>query len=200
MIFRLSHIAVILSLIVATMIQPMALCMAEASCPAKSTSPLMCHGCGCCEVDSAATQCGCCCARNATAAEAAASEPVPADQETSSCCHDDATAVTSSSNATLHPAKSADQVWLPEQVIAGSEKTDTRSLSACLCGVTLPPLSDSSPRPPINELRNFEVLSYLVRAVDAEADRNAVRPVDEWDAATSLSLHFSQRVLCIWRL
>ncbi len=200
MIFRLSHIAVILSLIVATMIQPMALCLAEASCPTKSAASLMCQGCGCCEVAMAATQCGCCCASNIAADETAATETAPTDQKTSSCDHDDAAAVTSPSIATSPSAKSADEVLLAEQAITESHKTDARNLSACLCGVTSPPLSDSSPRPPINELRDFDVLSYFVRVVDAEAALSSVRPEGELVGVDVPAEHFSQRVLCIWRL
>ncbi|MFG0260770.1 MAG: hypothetical protein ACF788_00015, partial [Novipirellula sp. JB048] len=78
--------------------------------------------------------------------------------------------------------------------------TTVRELSACLCGVTAPPLRDSSPRPPSNELRNLDVLSYLVRATDAETDRAVARPIEERDESDSLALRFSQRVLCVWRL
>ncbi|EMI17592.1 hypothetical protein RMSM_05470 [Rhodopirellula maiorica SM1] len=190
MIFRLSHIAVILSLIVVTMIQPMTLGLAGIACAEKCDTTLTCQGCGCCEVSTADTPCGCCAAKPKTAKT---TSTLKATGETavasSSCCHD------SSSSA----VKSANIDRITDQ--ASIEKTTKSSrVSACLCGVTTPPLSESTPRPPLNELRNLDVLSYLVRVVDAEAVYSSVHPeADEFGMRVQAD-HYSQRVLCIWRL
>ncbi|WP_372721782.1 hypothetical protein [Novipirellula sp.] len=197
MIFRLSHIAVILSLIVATMIQPMALGMAGIACAEKCETSPRCQGCGCCEVSTAGTPCGCC----ADKASPTTASPTNAANEASavaaSCCHDSSPAA--KSDAANFRTESNDNDRIAEA--ATVEKTTKSSkVSACLCGVTTQPLGESTPRPPVNELRNLDVLSYLVRVIDAEAVGATVYPDGDIGGTHLLAAHYSQRVLCIWRL
>ena len=197
MIFRLSHIAVILLLIVVTMIQPMTLGLAGIACAEKCDTTLTCQGCGCCEVSTAGTPCGCCANKASSATASSATAANDASAAAPSCCHDSSPAAKSDAANFRIESDNNDPI-AEESAIAKTAKSSR--VSACLCGVTTQPLGESTPRPPVNELRNLDVLSYLVRVVDAEAMRAALHPDGEMLGMLVPADHYSQRVLCIWRL
>jgi hypothetical protein len=76
-------------------------------------------------------------------------------------------------------------------------KFEVRSI--CLCEQGSQPLSDSSPRPRINEDR--EVLSFGFACRDGcDGDRGMLLGVSQYGADVAVAEHFSQVMLCIWRL
>jgi len=71
--------------------------------------------------------------------------------------------------------------------------------SACGCSQSLPPLGESSPKKPTNENRD-QILPASEFANVAGADDRYPRDLIAVGQSATTLLHFSQRMLCIWRL
>lgn len=182
--FRLTHIAVNLSLIVAMMVQPVAVCFASAggvsSCTNSQHDSFTCPGCGCCEVETASDRC-CCCAGSA--------KTEPNAPVKSSCCSSKHESETADVEATTDTK--------PSKSVITPAKSGVKSI--CLCEQRSQPLPDPSPRRTSSDSR--DIISLDVLDFDQNAwDGNASSLVSKHCACTAFSPHYSQIVLCIWRL
>lgn len=172
--FHLTHIAVNLSLIVALAIQPVAVCLASVDgASGCSNAPLSEPACGCCDPDET-NDCDCCCSH---AVESKRSTTPPSG----SCGHADANLAAPTPNAGLAVA------------------VDARFRSVCLCEQEAPPLSDSSPRRRGSETRDTFVLVSTV-AEPGPSDHAQRDAFTMRGTGPSLPVHFTQIMLCIWRL
>lgn len=182
--FHLTRIAVNLLLIVALAIQPVAVCLGNvvggvAGC--SQAGAFTCQGCGCCQVDDADDRCCCC------------SGPVEeeVDQATeSSCC-------SGSHIASEESESSPENVDDGGVTAIGPIETGVRTI--CLCNRAPQPLSDSSPRRATSDDRDS--LSVGSTALDANVwDSGPLLATTHDRANLPVTLHFSQSMLCIWRL
>lgn len=180
--FPAIRITVKLLLIVAMAIQPVAPCFAglDGRTECRASSSFSCRGCGCCHVPSADDLCCCC------------STPPDAKREEPSCCGGkDEAAAEQESSAEQIASSSASQVFPVDS---------SRQLrSMCMCGADSHPLSDSSPRSRISENRT----SVPLRCADLDGiDRElGMSRAPNRPGADGFGLaHFSQVLLCIWRL
>lgn len=174
--FHLTRIAVILLLIVAVAIQPVAVCLANvggAGCSLSGT--LMGPGCGCCVVESAVDR-SCCCCGAAKAEERRKIEP--------SCC------------SGKHDAVDESEVSTGQESAASISPVDTGVRLICLCEQQPQPLSDSSPRRPTSENRD------LVSLESNDLGESGWHLIARWQAESApvAPSHFAQVMLCIWRL
>ncbi len=182
--FRLIHIAVNLLLIAAVAIQPVAICLANvdgvAGC-SKSSALSACPGCGCCETDHTDDRC-CCALANAKPEEA----PQP------SCCD-------SEQDAPRQSTKPASEDQSIDEPRANAVVPFTFRPSTCLCEQSPQPLSDSSPRRPASEQRD---IAAIAATVDDRSPWHAPHGTAKtrYGILPVLPPHFSQVVLCIWRL
>ncbi len=186
--FPLTRIALNLSLIVAVAIQPVAACAAVAVCSVRcsASDTRMCLGCGCCEVERANDHC-CCCFSTADVEEKERFEP-------SCCSHDELTdaEVFDFQCSDLERSNTACK-------LSDAAESETTIQSLCLCEQNSQPLSDSSPTRPVNESRASLAMGF---AGPVGADRDGrLSPALARDGTDIAELaHFSQIVLCIWRL
>ena len=182
--FHLTRIAVNLSLIVALAIQPLATCAVTAECSVRcsASDTVICPGCGCCEVEDANDQC-CCCTGTAEGAA-----------EQSCCSHDEM------ADADVFGPPSADSET-PEPPCELSDSDDSQSSvqSLCLCEQNSQPLSDSSPRRPVSEIRTSFAIAHI-GPVGADRDHRLSIATARGGTNAIEIAHFSQIVLCIWRL
>jgi hypothetical protein len=176
-IFRPTHIAVNLLLIVALAIQPVAVCLAGVVGGPACSEPgrFTCQGCGCCEVERPDGRCCCC------------SGPADAEEVEASCC---------SSN---HDSAENSEASPEQQTASSIAPGDAGVRSICLCEQRSPPLSDSSPRRPTTEdrdvvsLESIDLHGYAWNSGRLVAKRQATAPLVP-------PSHFAQVMLCIWRL
>ncbi len=186
--FHLARIAVNLSLIVALAIQPVAACAVAADCSLKCSASdiLLCPGCGCCEVEQANDRC-CCCSGTAKVVEEEAAKP--------SCCSRD-----ESADAEVFDASSSDLDTLSTACkLSEPDESELGLQSVCLCDQSSQPLNDPSPPRPANESRTGLAIGYA-GPVAADFDDQLSRTA-ALDATGAPALaHFTQIVLCIWRL
>jgi hypothetical protein len=179
--FHLTHIAVNLLLIVALAIQPVAVCMANVECATGcSDTTFTCHACGCCEVEQVDDRCSCC---------SGPAEPNPEEPLEASCC-------SSQHNAAETTTKDVDE---ESEVAIDSVECAAGVRSICLCGLDSQPLSDSAPRRIANE--NRETLSLGSHNLDEDVcNRRHLLVASKYAADVPVPMHFSQVILCIWRL
>jgi hypothetical protein len=179
--FHLTHITVNLLLIVALAIQPVAVCMANVECAAGYTdTTFTCQGCGCCEVERADDRC-CCCSGSA--------EPHPEETLEPSCCR------------SKHKAPESPTEDVDEKSEAAIDSVDGAAgvRSICLCGRDSKPFNDSAPRRIANE--NRETLSLGSHNLDEDVcNRRHLLVASKYAADVPVPMHFSQVILCIWRL
>lgn len=178
--FHLTHIAVNLSLIVALAIQPVAVCLAnvDGGSDCSETGTVMCQGCGCCEVDRADDRCCCC---------SSAVEPEAKEEVEPSCC------------SGKHDAADESEVSTEQESPPSIVPIDAGVRSICLCEQQSQPLSDSSPRRTTSE--NRDVVSLESPDLDGcgWSSENLIAK-GRAESASAARSHFSQVVLCIWRL
>ena len=175
--FHPTQIAVNLLLIVVLAIQPVSICMAQGGFGAGCTDAAnsTCSGCGCCDTSGVEDR-FCCC-------RGSAKEEITEE----SCCsgHE-----TPSGNDTLNAA---------DEVSAQLVVSDTLVPNPiCLCGHDLPPLSDSSPRYPNSE--NRDTLSTPSQSDGVVSGLHRLLVKSPYSTSVLPMHHYSQVVLCIWRL
>lgn len=179
--FHLTRIAVTPFLIVALVIQPASTCIASVEC-LERCSALQPHsglGCSCCKSGEQAF--GRCCRSDV-------STSVKVESAETSCCsreHKDSTPANRSGDV---DEPSATSIALVEGV-----------RSICLCEQTSQPMGDSAPRRATIESR----VTHCIATSDMDVgvwQRGRLHAA--WRDATSMTPthHFSQVVLCIWRL
>jgi len=202
---RIIRIAVSFCLIAAIVTQPIAIDAAQTLCQgselpfsrdgsATSDSQHRCDGCGHCKVSSAGQLCGCCSGDKA-------------DEGESACCGE-----TSSSGVT---DREPDPIFgelselVPKPGVPESESRVTARTTrsgmpvvarVCLCGLKPQPRTPITPRVPVSEESDGQLLAFDSCAC-ARYDRNATRFLRDlsYDAQEQLLLD-SQRHLCVWRL
>ena len=191
--FPLTRIALNLLLIVSLAIQPVAACAFTADCAVRcsGSDTVMCPGCGCCEVEGANDRC-CCCSGTAKSSDTEAAKP--------SCCSHKESAVED-----VFGEPSAD-LETPEPTCKLSDSKDLEAIdseatvqSVCLCEQNSQPLSDTSPRRPVNESRVSLAIGCADQVGD-ECDGRLSHSVARNSTDVPTLAHFSQIVLCIWRL
>lgn len=179
---HITPIVVNLLLIVSLAIQPVAVCHASVACAPGSVNAdsLTCLGCGNCDVSSAEDLCCCC------------SDPGGSGLEPSwksDCCSSrHQTAATSDDDTDDDIAAAIDSA----ERLAGLR-------AVCMCDQSSQPLGDSAPRRTTSE--NRDVFSIGSRGPDNDVV-NSGRDLaaSSYTADVPVTTHFSQVVLCIWRL
>ncbi len=141
----------------------------------------VCHACRCCEVNADGDLCGCCSGEEGDAG---------------SCC----TKNREQSKPDELFGELSDVV--PEPPKSDEEKlvSDQVALSSCMCGIRSEPLAPAPHRVPVPQVREFVVIAYLDH-IASEAGLS-IRPYQLMSrlAIGDHSPHFSQRLLCIWRI
>ena len=189
--FPLTRIALNLSLIVALAIQPVAACAVTADCSVRcsESDTVMCPGCGCCEVEKVNDRC-CCCSGTAEPAEKKAAKP-------SCCSHDESSDL--SDLDVFSPPRADLETPEPACELSDSDESETTLQSLCLCEQNSQPLSDSSPTRPVNESRASLAIRFS-GPVGADSDSRLSLSIARDGKDVPALAHFSQILLCIWRL
>lgn len=197
---RVTHIAVNLSLVVALTIQPAFAYVTGQDCSADCTSGFTCQGCGCCDVRSETAKCSCC-------------TPKPTnDHSHGGCCGHGQSRQTGMLNQseddpfagvafedplpdqTEEPAQTSDGDDQP--IVAAAAPTLSTS---CNCVRSSEPLDAPVQRPPLTELRDILSLNNALCGVVDSVDK----PPHAWShdsTQPTITPHFSQIALCVWRL
>ncbi len=180
---RLIHVAVNFCLIAATVIQPMAIVAAQGACAQGQCcqAQTVCQVCKRCEVNADGDLCGCC-SGNKGDAGACCSRKAERPK------HDEWFGEIS--DLVPEPPRTDDQEWVQDQV----------ALTSCMCGIRSEPIAPAPQRIPVKQVRNLVFIAYSDR-VESNASLS-VCP----DGLTSRLPHgnqlphFSQRILCVWRI
>lgn len=178
--------AVSICLIAALVIQPMAMVAAQGGCDRGAAgvccaSDAACTGCKCCDVGGEGSLRGCC--GDKEAAADGCGTPLKTRWAVDDSCGEFTAALS-------EPPARDDDALMPE----------SDAVSACMCGIRSEPAAPLPHRAPELLVRSLVVIAYLDH-VDTSGDPS-IRP----DLVTSrlpigdISPHFSQRVLCIWRI
>ena len=185
--FPLTRIALNLSLIVALSIQPVAVDAVTADCSRRCrvSDALTCQGCRCCQVKEVTDRCGCC-SSTAQSADPNAGKP--------SCCSQSEPA-----DQILFVARCGD-LDDSDPAYDGSDPDELKATrrSLCLCGKDSQPWSDSSSSSSATELRASLAIGFASSRA-ADCDSRVSLSIARAEMVPALA-HFSQIVLCIWRL
>lgn len=185
---RVIRTTVNLLLAVSVTIQSSAACAFQNCCISDDTSRIACQGCGCCTVETPGETCSCC-SKQHDRQDTDASEKAD-------CC--DHIKTTGSSEGDIPLVEDLTELCVvPPQVESLSDTI--RFLSTCSCLKQPDPLSEPSPRSPIDELRDLNSFGYPYCVASAIAVRSPGG--SRFDVAhASLLPHLTQIVLCVWLL
>ncbi len=162
--------AVKLCLIAAMVIQPMALLAAQGTCVQETTAG------GCCQAQTASHACRCCQSQTAVTH--------------GSCCSGDAVAV----GCCTKPATDRSQA---DERFASPDQT---TISSCMCGMRSEPIAPSPQPVRVLQSSDLVVIGFLDHAaMDAERSFRPDRDTSQLPIGKR-SPHFSQRLLCVWRI
>ena len=173
--------AVNLSLMIMLMIQPVVACAAGSGCSAESVASLTCSACGNCKATGPQSRCACCCGGE---------QPTQfrSGADASCCSHQPAT------RNELQAKRSAEKSTQAENAIGTSVFR-----SICLCRLAPQPLNAPTQSPPETEARYVSPLGLLYSA-SHETDVPGSLPAEPPRGYGPARGHFSQVVLCVWRL
>jgi len=217
--YRVFHIAVSLSLVVAITLQPTFAYALGQDCSADGVSQSSCGGCSCCKLRSEGESCPCCAetssdelsdgaSSNGASSNGASSNDAPSN---SGCCGEsrsqqeqDSVEVDSNAGMAMHNGPLlAEAEHGGERAAAGVRPSiraaDRAIRSACNCIASSKPLVAPLPRSTPTELREVLCVSLEFFGVDDSAEQPTLR--SSMDAAHSwVAPHFSQISFCVWRL
>lgn len=198
--FRSTVAIINLSLVTALVMQQIVAPIAMAGCLRVGSAHHICQGCGCCEVENSAQLCGCCCGGNGSRSE----EDLSRSQH--SCCgHEQNADAESSGFAASTVPSDCELVELAPQPLSGDASTlfvveGKRGLcSTCFCGQKKLPLSAPSPRWSVSINCN-EFSSAYWNSTTTDAGKLSGHLVAARGVLARSVRHFSQVVLCNWRL
>ena len=174
--------AVNLSLMIMLMIQPVVACAMGSECSVESAADVACSACGNCEAIGAQSRCACCCG-----GEQPAELRSRAD---ASCCSGEPT-----TRNELQARRRAEKSTQAKNAVGTSVFR-----SICLCRLASQPLGAPAQSPAETEARHLSPLGLHFSVSNETDDEPDSRPAEPARGSGPARGHFSQVVLCVWRL